>query len=125
MAKKGQKFKKYSPELKLAVILDMRENHLGYRETMRKYFPELEGKNYAFIQKWERIYLEEGAEGLMKERRGKASLSDGVRKGRAPKLDKQTEEDLIAVKSAFKLTFDEANTVFLTLGMRIHLRAAR
>ena len=106
MAKKGQKFKKYSPELKLAVILDMRENHLGYRETMRKYFPELEGKNYAFIQKWERIYLEEGAEGLMKERRGKASLSDGVRKGRAPKLDKQTEEDLIAENQRLRMEIE-------------------
>ena len=53
MAKKGQKFKKYSPEFKLAVILDMREKHLGYRETMRKYYLELEGKNYAFLQKWD------------------------------------------------------------------------
>ena len=106
MAKKGQKFKKYSPELKLAVILDMRENHLGYRETMRKYFPELEGKNYAFIQKWERIYLEEGAEGLMKERRGKASSSDGVRKGRAPKLDKRTEEDLIAENQRLRMEIE-------------------
>ena len=106
MAKKGQKFKKYSPELKLAVILDMRENHLGYRETMRKYFPELEGKNYAFIQKWERIYLEEGAESLMKERRGKASSSDGVRKGRAPKLDKQAEEDLIAENQRLRMEIE-------------------
>ena len=106
MAKKEQKFKKYSPELKLAVILDMRENHLGYRETMRKYFPELEGKNYAFLQKWERIYLEEGAEGLMKERRGKASSSDGVRKGRAPKLDKRTEEDLIAENQRLRMEIE-------------------
>ena len=106
MAKKGQKFKKYSPEFKLAVILDMREKHLGYRETMRKYFPESEGKNYAFIQKWERIYLEEGAEGLMKERRGKASSSDGVRKGRAPKLDKRTEEDLIAENQRLRMEIE-------------------
>ena len=106
MAKKGQKFKKYSPEFKLAVILDMREKHLGYRETMRKYFPELAGKNYAFLQKWERIYLEEGAEGLMKERRGKASSSDGVRKGRAPKLDKRTEEDLIAENQRLRMEIE-------------------
>ena len=106
MAKKGQKFKKYSPELKLAVILDMREKHLGYREIMRKYFPELEGKNYAFIQKWERIYREEGAEGLMKERRGKASSADGVRKGRAPKLDKRTEEDLIAENQRLRMEIE-------------------
>ena len=73
---------------------------------MRKYFPELEGKNYAFIQKWERIYLEEGAEGLMKERRGKASSSDGVRKGRAPKLDKQAEEDLIAENQRLRMEIE-------------------
>ena len=37
MAKKGQIFKKYSPEFKLSVIMDMRNNNLGYNETMRKY----------------------------------------------------------------------------------------
>ena len=29
---------KYSPEFKIAVIMDMRENHLSYRETVRKYW---------------------------------------------------------------------------------------
>ena len=37
MAKKGQIFKKYSPEFKLSVILDMREHCLSYSETMRKH----------------------------------------------------------------------------------------
>lgn len=36
MAKKGQVFKKYSPEFKLSVILDMREHHLGYVEVLWK-----------------------------------------------------------------------------------------
>ena len=31
--------KKYSPEFKVSVIIDMREDRLGYQETMRKYFP--------------------------------------------------------------------------------------
>ena len=102
MAKKGQKFKKYSPEFKLAVILDMREHHLAYRETMRKYnLP-----NHKAVSRWERIYLEEGAEGLMKERRGKASSADGVRKGRAPKLDKRTEEDLIAENQRLRMEIE-------------------
>jgi len=35
--KKGQTFKKYSLEFKLSVILDMREHHLSYCETARKY----------------------------------------------------------------------------------------
>jgi hypothetical protein len=38
MAKKGQTFKKYSPDFKLSVILDMRNNHLSYAETVRKYW---------------------------------------------------------------------------------------
>jgi len=106
MSKKGQQYKKYSPEFKVSVILDMRENHLGYKETMRKYFPEAEAKNYAFVKRWERIYLEEGAEGLMRERRGKASAAEGVRKGRAPKLDKRTEEDLIAENQRLRMEIE-------------------
>ena len=70
MAKKGQIFKKYSPEFKLSVILDMREHQLGYVETSRKY-----GINsHSRIMNWERKYLEEGYEGLMKENRGRPSL---------------------------------------------------
>jgi len=106
MSKKGQKYKRYSSEFKLFVILDMRENHLGYKETMRKYFPETEAKNYKFIQKWERIYLEEGAEGLMKERRGRAISAEGIRKERPPKLDKKIEEDLIAENQRLRMEIE-------------------
>ncbi|MBQ7113043.1 MAG: hypothetical protein IJO10_02230, partial [Clostridia bacterium] len=31
MSKKGQKYNRYSAEFKTAVILDMREHHMGYR----------------------------------------------------------------------------------------------
>ena len=50
MAKKGQKLKKYSPEFKICVIMDMREHHLSYSETMRKYFPHTESKNFNFLK---------------------------------------------------------------------------
>ena len=90
MAKKGQVFKKYSPEFKLSVILDMRNNHLGITETVRKY-----NITHNVLYRWERKYLEEGYEGLMKDNRGKPSL-EGKRRGRPPKLDKKVEEDLIA-----------------------------
>ena len=97
MAKKGQKQKRYSVELKMSVILDMRKNHLSYSEAVIKY--ELGntqfGEARAMVQRWERIYLEEGADGFMKERRGRACSASGTRKGRPPKLDKQVEEDLI------------------------------
>ena len=67
---KGKRFQtKYSPEFKLSVIMDMRENHLSYRE-----------------------YLEEGAAGLMEERRGRKSTG----RPRKQPLEKSVEEDLIA-----------------------------
>ena len=108
MSKKGQKYNRYSAEFKTAVILDMREHHMGYRETARKYelVRQSEASAATMVQRWERIYLEEGAEGLMKERRGKASSSDGVRKGRTPKLDKRTEEDLIAENQRLRMEIE-------------------
>ena len=69
----SKKQKKYSSEFKIRVIMDMREHHLGYRETVRKYWDVSQGQeeNYKnIVKRWERIFLEEGAEGLMKERRG-------------------------------------------------------
>ena len=74
MAKKGQVFKKYSPEFKLSVILDMRENHLTYTETMSKWLPNVDKRKVSIIRRWERKHLEEGYEGLMKDNRGNPSL---------------------------------------------------
>ena len=76
----------------------MRENHLGIMETERKY-----DVKHNVISKWERIFLEEGAEGLMKERRGRASKVDGIAKSRPPKLDKKIEEDLIAENQRLRM----------------------
>ena len=102
MAKKGQIFKNYSAEIKIGVILDMREHRFGYVETARKYgIP-----NYRVIQRWERIFLEEGAEGLMKERRGRACAASGTRKGRPPKLDPKVEEDLIAENQRLRMEIE-------------------
>lgn len=100
MSKRTRTNRKYSPEFKLSVIMDMRENKLSYHETMRKYFPYLKSKNYEFLKKWERIYLEEGAEGLAKERRGKKST------GRPPKLDDKTREDLIAENQRLRIEIE-------------------
>ena len=51
---------------------------------------------HSVIAKWERIFLEEVVEGLIKERQGRACCVDGTRKDRAARLDKNVEEDLIA-----------------------------
>jgi transposase len=82
----------YSGEFKQKVVEDLRKNHLSYGEAMKK--NGIAGK--MSIQKWERKYLEEGPEGLYIERRGSASATSGVRKGRKPNLDKHVDEDLIA-----------------------------
>ena len=108
MSNTGYKQKRYSAEFKIGVIMDMREHRLSYHEAVRKY--ELgnaqTGGARAMLQRWERIYLEEGAEGLMKERRGRACKASETRKGRPPKLDKEVEEDLIAENQRLRMEIE-------------------
>ena len=80
---KGKPHKRYTPEFKIKVVETMHREKLSYRETARQFdIPN------SRVTAWERIYLEEGAEGLYAERRGRKST------GRPPKIKK--EEDLIA-----------------------------
>ena len=109
MAKQGSKQKRYSTEFKISVIMDMREHHLNYSEVVRKYWDINQGQEHNYqkqVQRWERIYLEEGAEGLMKERRGRACKASGRNKGRPPKLDKKVEEDLIAENQRLRMEIE-------------------
>jgi len=109
MSKRGTIQQKYSAEFKIGVIMDMREHRMGYRETVRKYWDVSKGQEANYknaVQRWERIYLEEGAEGLMKERRGRACSASGTRKGRPPKLDKKVEEDLIAENQRLRMEIE-------------------
>lgn len=102
MAREKKFNTKYSPEFKLSVILDMRENGLGYSDTVRKYWgatTHSECSNHrSQLRLWERIYLEEGAEGFMVERRGRSS------KGRPRKkpLPAEVENDLISENQRLK-----------------------
>ena len=72
MKKTGRKNHRYSAKFKIRAILDMRKKHLCYEETVRKYWPsltKLEAHNHTkALQRWERIYLEEGEKCLMEER---------------------------------------------------------
>ena len=106
MGKTGRKNKNYSPEFKIRVIMDMREHRLSYHETVRKYElgNDQTGGARLMVQRWERIFLEEGAEGLMKERRGKSNTSG--KRGRPPKLDKKVEEDLIAENQRLRMEIE-------------------
>ena len=80
---------------------------MSYKETVRKYWDVNKGQEHNYtkqIQLWERIFLEEGAEGLMKERRGKSNTSG--KRGRPPKLDKKVEEDLIAENQRLRMEIE-------------------
>ena len=81
---KGIPNKRYTPEFKRLVVETMREEDLSVREAMRRF----EINDHGIIERWERIYLEEGAEGLAIERRRRG--------GQLAKLPKEVEEDLIA-----------------------------
>lgn len=84
---KGIPNKRYTGEFKQNVVETMQREKLSYCETAR-HFNISDDKRVA---SWERIYLEEGPEGLYVERRGRSRGG-----GRPPKLDKKVEEDLIA-----------------------------
>ena len=107
MRKKGTKNKNYSPEFKLSVILDMREHRFSYCETVRKYNlgSTRTGGAIQMLQRWERKYLEEGIEGLVKDNRGRPTVN-GKKRGRPPKLDKQVEEDLIAENQRLRMEIE-------------------
>ena len=123
MAKKGTIQQKYSAEFKIGVIMDMREHHMGYRETVRKYWDLSKGQEANYknaVQRWERIYLEEGAEGLMKERRGRAGAASGTKKGRPPKLDKKVEEDLIAENQRLRMEIEYLKKLDALVQKRLH-----
>ena len=83
---KGVPYKRYTPEFKKLVVETMQEEELSYSETCRRF--EVNSRNR--IKSWERIYLEEGPEGLSVERRGRSST------GRSKQLPKEVEEDLLA-----------------------------
>ena len=103
MSKKGQQYRTYDAEFKYHVILDMRTNHLSYKETVKRYLPHLVGGSaIGTIQRWERKYLEGGMEALAEETRGRKT-SSGKQRGRKPKLDKKVEEDLIAENQRLRM----------------------
>ena len=93
---RGKPNKRYTGEFKQHVIETMRSEKLSYDEAERQF----EIPSHNIIHKWERIYLEEGPEGLYVERRGRNS------KGHPVKLDKQVEEDLIAENQRLRAEAD-------------------
>ena len=80
----------------------MYAEHLSCMEAARQFGV----KSSTQVERWERIYLEEGKEALLVERRGRACAASGTQKGRRPKLKKQVEEDLIAENQRLRMEID-------------------
>ncbi len=57
--------KKYTPDFKIMVVERMEKEGMSHKEAGREY-----GLPHGRAAAWERIHLEEGAEGLCIERRG-------------------------------------------------------
>ena len=79
----------YSGEFKQSVVEYMHTNHLSATETAIHF----NFGNANHVLKWERIYYEEGPQGLYEERRGRNKNMSS--KPRKKKLSKETEKDLI------------------------------
>jgi Transposase. len=94
MLEKGRR-RHHSGEFKQKVVEELRNEHLSFKETARRF-----GINKSQVKRWERIYLEEGVESLYIERRGRKST------GRPPKLGRQAEEDLIAENQRLRAEVD-------------------
>ncbi|MBR1842012.1 MAG: helix-turn-helix domain-containing protein, partial [Oscillospiraceae bacterium] len=66
---KGIPNKKYTGEFKQKVVETMMSARLSYHEAARQF----NVSDHHLVASWERIYLEEGPEGLYIERRGRGS----------------------------------------------------
>ena len=86
----------YDGNFKQDVVEYMHNNHLSATETANYY--KLAGSDV--VLKWERIYYEEGPQGLYVERRGRSkNMSSKPKK----KLSKEVEEDLIAENQRLRM----------------------
>ena len=87
----------YDGNFKKNVVEYMHSNHLSLQETAIRF--NLAG-DYV-VSKWERIYYEEGPQGLYEERRGRNKTMNS--KPRKKKLSKEVEEDLIAENQRLRM----------------------
>ena len=109
MKKERRTNHRYSAEFKIRVILDMRNNHLGYHETVYKYWDvknSVEAHNYAGrLKLWERIYLEEGEKGFMEEKRGRGRTGNKGQPRKVP-LPPDVERDLIEENQQLRMEIE-------------------
>lgn len=94
-----KQYNRYSGEFKQEVIQYMHKNKLSLCKTAAKY----NIGSHEVVASWERIFLDEGPEGLYVERRGGANSKQ---KNPSPMLNKKQEEDLIAENKRLRMEND-------------------
>ena len=88
---------KYDGKFKQNAVEYMHSNHLSLTETAIKF----NIGDHNVVGKWERIYYEEGPQGLYIERRGRSKNMSS--KPKKKKLNKEVEEDLIAENQRLRM----------------------
>lgn len=94
-AKKRKTSKKYSPEFKISVILDMLENKSSYNEISKKY--GITGHHT--VKEWINVYLSEGSVGFYENRCERTIYMEEKKRGRPRKkteAERETEKNLRA-----------------------------
>ena len=91
----------YDGAFKVSVIEYMHANHLSLFQTAVKFGIPTD----VTVGKWERIYYEEGPQGLYQDKRGRKSKMNSD-KPTKKKLSKETEEDLIAEVQRLRMEND-------------------
>ena len=91
-----QKKSSYSGEFKQNVVEYMHSNHLSATETAIHFRITTH-----VVLKWERIYYEEGPQGLYIERRGRSKNMSSRQKKK--NLNKEVEEDLISENQRLRM----------------------
>jgi len=92
------KDQRYTPEFKKLVVETMMKEKLSYSEAARQF----EINDHKRVAAWERIYLEEGPEGFVIERRGRGSKSHPPKQ-----LSKEVEGRLLALQKALFVKSDK------------------
>ena len=95
------KHRTYDGAFKVSVVEYMHENHLSLFQTAVKFGIPQDHT----VGKWERIYYEEGPQGLFQDNRGRKPKMNSD-KPTKKKLCKETEEDLIAEVQRLRMEND-------------------
>lgn len=116
MARKGQKFNKYSPEFKKETVEKYLSGEIGGLTIAAR---KLGLRNKGQLLQWTRLYKKD-PELLKQDKRGKASAKDGVKKGRPkkPKLDELSKDEQIEYLKMENAILKKAKALLKSCGER-------